>query len=98
MIGRILASATVVALVFAISQPADAKRGYRGFGGGHHSYEWSTTRPFSGFAWIGGRQRYCDYIKYPKRHCYPQRVCKGGGCYTKQKCKFVGWDIRQTCR
>ena len=95
MIRGVLASTAVAALFFAISQPAFGQSGFRGFA---KQYQWSTTRPFSGFAWIGGRQRYCDYIKYPKRHCYPQRVCKGGGCYYKQKCKFVGWDIRQTCR
>ena len=99
MTGRVVVSAVVTVLILAVSSPAFAKKGrYWGFGGGSPSYEWSTKRPFSGFVSYGARTLYCDYIKYPKRRCYPQRVCNGGRCYSKQKCKFVGWDIRQTCR
>ena len=97
MIGRILAAAAVAAFVIAASAPASAKSG--GYWNvGARSYQWSTNRPFSGWVMFGARSYYCDYIKYPKRRCYSKRVCKGGRCYPQQKCKFVGWDIRQTCR
>lgn len=60
-------------------------------------YEWSTRRPFSGWVWGGRRSYYCDYIRYPKRDCRPRKVCRGGRCSVQERCRVVGWDIRQSC-
>ena len=66
----------------------------------HHSryYEWSTTRPYSGWAGIGTKSYYCDYIKYPVRKCRHKRVCRHGNCWSvRTNCRTVGWNIRQSC-
>ena len=61
-------------------------------------YEWSTNRPYSGWAGIGTKSYYCDYIKYPVRKCRHKRVCRRGNCWSVQtNCRTVGWDIRQSC-
>jgi len=60
-------------------------------------YEWSTKYPYSGFRGAGKHSVYCDYIKYPKRHCSYKKVCSHGKCWTKKQCRVVGWDYRQSC-
>lgn len=54
-------------------------------------HEWTTNRPFSGWVGFGRHAYYCDYIRYPKRVCSYDRRRAG------QRCRVVGWTVRQHC-
>ena len=91
MFRNILGAALGICIVVGTAASASAA----GTVGNYHSY--STDYPVQGFVGVGRKSGYCDYIKYPIKHCAPHRVCKRGKCWTVPSCKFVGWDVRQTC-
>lgn len=91
MVKTLIGAAALLGLVAAAMAPANAA----GVVGGY--YEFSTPYPKQGWVGVGRKGAYCDYIRYPIKDCGPHKVCKGGRCWTKHRCKFVGWDTRQTC-
>ena len=56
-----------------------------------------TKKPYSGFYGIGRHTWYCDYIKYPKRHCVYKTHCHHGKCYKKRHCRTAGYYYKQRC-
>lgn len=91
MIKTLVGAATMLGLVMTSVLPAMSA----GTVGNYHEY--STPYPKQGWVGVGRKSGYCDFIRYPIKDCGYHKVCKGGKCWSKRSCKFVGWDIRQSC-
>lgn len=46
------------------------------------------ARGYSGF--VGPRNYYCDYVRYPNRQCVVDRA-------GRERCRIVGWRMVQRC-
>lgn len=49
------------------------------------------VRGYSGFVRYGGRQYYCDYVRYPNHVCGIDRA-------GRERCRVAGWRTVQQCR
>jgi hypothetical protein len=78
-----LAAAASVSL-FASAGGAEA----RGGGKPHFVQDYQFKKPMHGYSGRAG-EFYCDYVRLPDRKC----VVAGG----RERCKVVGWTLRQTC-
>lgn len=54
----------------------------------HYVQDYQFSKPMHGYSGRAG-EFYCDYIRLPNRKC----VVVGG----RERCKVVGWTLRQTC-
>lgn len=71
--------------------PLVAATGAEARGGGkpHFVQDYKFSRPMHGYSGRAG-EFYCDYVRLPDRKC----VVDGSG---RERCKVVGWTLRQTC-
>jgi hypothetical protein len=61
----------------------------RGGGKEHFVQDYHFKKPMHGYSGRAG-DYYCDYIRLPERRCM---VTASG----QERCKVVGWTLRQTC-
>lgn len=55
----------------------------------HFVQDYQFAKPMHGYSGRAGNY-YCDYVRLPDRRC---TVTAGG----QERCKVVGWTLRQTC-
>lgn len=55
----------------------------------HFVQDYQFKKPMHGYSGRAGNY-YCDYVRLPERRCM---VTAGG----QERCKVVGWTLRQTC-
>lgn len=78
-----LAFIIAAATSFAAATPADAKGGKP-----HFVQDYHFKKPMHGYSGRAG-EFYCDYVRLPERRCTLTA--------TGERCRVVGWTLRQTC-
>lgn len=78
-------SGLVGAAVIGAATNAEARGGAKP----HFTQDYHFDKPMHGYSGRAG-EFYCDYIRLPKRKC---TLTSSG----RERCKVVGWTLRQTC-
>lgn len=79
----------ILAVLAALSDLAHAQFGY----GRNRERQWIIETPgpargYSGF--VGPRNYYCDYVRYPVRNCFADRT-------GRERCRITSWRMVQRC-
>ena len=80
-----LATAAVAAAALVTGSPAEAGRGKE-----HFVQEYKFSKPMHGYSGHSGNY-FCDYQRLPDRKCM---IDSNGN----ERCKIVGWTLRQMCQ
>lgn len=88
MLSKITLTAAISA-VAAMTTLAGATGAYARGGKEHFVQDYHFKKPMHGYSGRAGNY-YCDYVRLPERRCM---VTAGGN----ERCKVVGWTLRQTC-